>query len=155
MIRIAIGTLILVLLVPTLCAGQRTGDEKEIWSMEEAYWRYVQANDLSRYRSLWHADFLGWPSVSPEPLRKDHITNWITDHTSKGENLKSYNLERLAVQVTNDVATTAYRIRLMWTDRNGAGQSGTFRVIHTLRRNADGRWQIISGMSAPTDAQGH
>jgi hypothetical protein len=70
----------------------------------------VHANDLQNYRTLWHADFLGWPSLSPEPLRKNHITDWITDHSSKGETL-TYNLERLTTQVTDNFATVTYRVR--------------------------------------------
>lgn len=34
--------------------------------------------------SLWHKDFLDWPSVTGVPLHKDHITDWITSQTSPG-----------------------------------------------------------------------
>jgi ketosteroid isomerase-like protein len=93
--------------------------------------------------------------MNPEPVRKDHITDWITTHTSKGEALKSYDLERLTTQVTDNLATVTYRVRLSWANKNGAGQSSTLRVIHTWLRSAGGTWQIISGMSAPTNAEGH
>jgi len=155
MTRIARPALVVVLLASALFAGQRSADEKEVWSLEQAYWRYVQANDLERYRTLWHKDFLGWPLSSPEPARKDQITDWITAHTSKGETLKSYDLEPLAVQVTDNLATTTYRIRLTWLDKTGASRPGSLRIIHTWVRNAGGTWQIISGMSAPTNAEGH
>jgi ketosteroid isomerase-like protein len=125
-----------------------------VWSLEKAYWDYVKSNDLEKYRSLWHEDFLGWPSVSPEPLRKDHITDWITFRTSQGETLKSYDLERLTAQVTGDVATVTYRVRYTFADKNGAGQPSQVRIIHTWLRSREGKWQIISGMSAPTNAEG-
>ena len=73
-----------VLLAPVLLPAQSSADTEAVWSREKAYWQYVQANDLERYRTLWHADFLGWPSVSPEPRRKENITDWITAHTTKG-----------------------------------------------------------------------
>ena len=155
MTRIAHCIMIAVLLTATLFAVPPSSDTDKLWSMEKAYWEYVQANDLQKYRSLWHNDFLGWPSVSPEPLRKDHITDWITEHTSKGETLKSYDLERLTTQTTGDVATTTYRVRIMWADKGGAEQPSTVRIIHTWVRKPGGNWQIISGMSAPTNAQGH
>ena len=154
MTRIARLAIVVVLLASALAAGQRSADEEKLWSLEQAYWRYVQANDLEQYRILWHADFLGWPLTSSQPARKDQITNWITAHTSKGESLKSYELERLTTQVTDNVATTTYRVRLTWLDKNGAGQPASLRIIHTWLRNG-GRWQIISGMSAPTNAEGH
>jgi len=55
--------------------SQASPDEQAIWNLERAYWRYVENNDLTAYRSLWHQDFLGWPSVSATPVRKDHITD--------------------------------------------------------------------------------
>ncbi len=155
MTRIVHCVIVGVLLTATPFAAPPAADADKLWSLEKAYWEYVQANDLDKYRSLWHRDFLGWPSVSPEPLRKDHITDWITAQTSKGETLKSYELERLITQVTGDLASTTYRVRITWADRAGAGQPSTVRVIHTWIRNPGGAWQIISGMSAPTTAEGH
>ena len=146
---------ILVLLTVTLTAKTPDADADKLWSLEKAYWQYVQSNDLEHYRSLWHPDFLGWPSVSPEPLRHDHITDWITVHSSKGETLKSYRLERLTTQITGDVATTTYRARIVWADKRGAEQDSAVRIIHTWVRPAGGVWRIISGMSAPTNADGH
>jgi ketosteroid isomerase-like protein len=140
------------LLASALFAAEPAADQ--VWSMEQSYWKYVQANDLDGYRSLWREDFLGWPSVSPEPVRKAHITDWMTAHASKGETLK-YDLERLTVQVTGNLATATYRIRATWVDKNGAGQPASVRIIHTWMRNPDGSWQILSGMSAPTNADGH
>ena len=136
-------------------AVDRSADEEKLWSLEQTYWRLVQANDLDHYRQLWHAQFLGWPYVSPEPLGKAHITDWITVHTAKGESLKSYQLERLQMQIVDDVATTTYRMRMIWVDKKGGEQAATIRVIHTWLRNPDGTWKIVSGMSAPTNAEGH
>ena len=155
MTRIVRLTVVAVLLAPALLAAPLSADAEKLWSLEKAYWQYVQANDLQKYRSLWNADFLGWPYVSPEPLRRDHITDWITAQTSKGQSLQSYDLKRLTSQVTGDVATTTYRARLTWADKAGTGQSSTIRIIHTWVRGAGGTWQIISGMSAPTNTEGH
>ena len=153
--RVICCAFIVVLLALVSLAAPPSADEEKIWSLENAYWEYVKANDLQMYRTLWHADFLGWPTMNPEPVRKDHITDWITSRTSKGESLKSYDLERLTTQVTDNLATVTYRVRLTWTDKNGAGHSSTLRVIHTWLRDASGAWLIISGMSAPTNAEGH
>lgn len=127
----------------------------QLWSQEQAYWQYVQTNNLEAYRSLWHADFLGWPYVSPEPVRNSQITDWITAHTSKGETFKLDGLERLVIQTIGNDATVTYRVRARWLDKGGKGDPVTIRVIHTWLRGPDGKWQIISGMSAPTNADGH
>ena len=154
MIRISGVSVVVVLLSTALFATTPSAEADKVWSMEKAYWQYVQANDLQKYRTLWHADFLGWPSVSPEPMRKAHITDWITDHTDKGETL-TYDLQRLTIQITDNLATVTYRVRVTWKDKNGVGEPATVRIIHTWLRNTEGTWQIISGMSAPTNAQGH
>ena len=144
-----------VLLSSPLFAVQPAADEKEVWSLEDTYWRGVQTNDLERYRTLWHSDFLGWPSSSPEPVRKEHITDWITAHTSTGETLKSYDLERLVAQATGGDVTVTYRVRMIWVNKDGVDKPSNLRVIHTWVHNADHKWQIISGMAAPPNAQGH
>lgn len=146
---------IVVLLTAAGAAQTHSADVQKVWSLEETYWKDVKANDLEHYRSLWHADFLGWPYVSPEPRRKAKITDWITDHTSRGETLKSYALERLVLEQTNNLVTSTYRVRATWVDKNGAGSPQTARIIHTWIKGPNGEWQIISGMSAPTDADGH
>jgi len=152
---IARPAIAVIALASVLFAAQRSADEKEVWSLEDAYWQYVKANDLERYRTLWHEDFLGWPYSSSEPAGKEQITEWITAHTSKGETLNSYELERLKAQVTGKYATVAYRVRLTWTDKNGTDKPGRLRIIHTWLHDAGAKWQIISGMGAPTDAEGH
>ncbi len=146
---------IVALLLASALFGQPSASEKEVWSLEDAYWQYAKANDFEHYLTLWHADFLGWPYNSPEPVRKGQITDWITAHTNKGETLKSYDLERLAAQVTGNHATVTYRVRLVWVDKNGTDKPGSLRIIHTWLRNSGGKWQIISGMGAPTNAEGH
>jgi ketosteroid isomerase-like protein len=155
MSRILAVVCLFLLLTSVLLSAQASADADAVWALEKDYWRYVQANDLEKYRTLWHEDFLGWPSVSPEPRRKDHITDWITAHTSIADRLKTYDLERLTVQVTGDLATTTYRVRATWSDKKGADNTSTTRIIHTWIRATDGGWKIISGMSAPTNAEGH
>lgn len=99
----------IALLVAVTAVAFAEGSDKEqaqIWSLEKAYWEYVKANDLEKYRALWHENFLGWPFVSPAPVRKDHITDWITSNTAKNISLQCYSIEQLAIQVTGDIAAT-------------------------------------------------
>ena len=128
--------------------------EAQVWNLEKAYWEYVKTNDLEKYRALWHEDFLGWPFVSSAPVRKDHITDWITSNTSKGVRLQSYSIERLAIHVTGDVAIDHYRIKANWANNEGTEvRTDAFRITHTWIRTHD-NWQIIGGMSAPVNSEG-
>jgi ketosteroid isomerase-like protein len=145
---------ILLVLASTAFAQDSVKDEAQIWSSEKAYWTYVRANDLEKYRALWHDDFLGWPYVSASPVRKDHITDWMTANTSKGINLQSYSIEQLAIQVTGDIAIDHYRIKANWANKDGAeARTDALRIMHTWIRT-HGTWQIVGGMSAPVNADG-
>lgn len=128
--------------------AQASRDEQTLWKLEHAYWNYVQDNDLPKYLSLWHKNFLGWPSVSAVPVHKDHITDWITTQTSKGLTFKRIEFKPAAIQVTGDVAVTSYWITFEWLDKDGTGSTHTLRVTHTLLRDGND-WHIIGGMSMP------
>src|SRR5438046_5706611 len=145
---------LLVTLAATVFAQDSAKDEAQIWNLEKAYWEYVKANDLEKYRALWHEDFVGWPFVSSAPVRKDHITDWITANTSKGVKLQSYSIEQLAIQVTGDIAINHYRIKADWATSEGVEvRKDTLRITHTWIR-AHGTCQILGGMSAPVNSEG-
>ena len=124
-----------------------TPDASEnIWEIEHSYWRYVEANDLVAYRNLWHADFLGWPSMNAAPVHKDHITDWITSQTSAGRSFKLIAFKEATIQSTGATVTACYWTTYKWIDKAGQGDEHTVRVIHTWIKNGND-WQIISGMS--------
>jgi len=154
MTQFAICVTAVFLLTTSAFAAPPSTEEEQVWGLEQAYWHYVQTNDLEHYRALWHAEFLGWPSFSPNPMRKDHIADWMTVQSQNSESLKSYHLEKLAVQAVRNVATTTYRVRLVWVDKSGNQEVETSRILHTWLRDSGGNWHIISGMSAPTNPEG-
>jgi ketosteroid isomerase-like protein len=113
-------------------ARDSANEETQVWNLEKAYWESVKTNDMEKYRALWHEDFLGWPFVSSAPIRKDHITDWITSNTSKGLKLQSYSIEQLAIHVTGDVAINHYRIKANWANNEGAEvRTDALRITNT------------------------
>jgi hypothetical protein len=154
--RHMLRTITLFLALTATAFGQNSAkDEAQVWELEKAYWEYVKANDLEKYRGLWHENFVGWPFISSAPVRKDQITDWITANTSKDFNLQSYSIEQLAIQVTGDTAMDYYRIKATWANSTGAEvKIDRMRITHTWIR-MHGAWQIIGGMSSPVNANGH
>ena len=150
--RLCYLSALLVLLTPAMCIAQ-SAEEKEIWSLENSYWGYVKANDISRYGTLWHPNFLGWPYSDTEPAGKERITEWIVAHTGKGETLKSFRLEPLKAHSADSCVTVGYRVHLIWTDKDGRDHPSALRIIHTWI-HADGKWLIMSGMGATTNSDG-
>jgi len=138
--------------VVVLCAiplfAQQSADEQAVWKLESAYWDYVKSLDLDKYRSLWHPNFVGWPFSSSQPVRKDHITDWIAAYTKNDLRLQWYSLEPAASQATGNLVVTHYWLTDRWADKEGHGEPSTIRVTHTWVRTSDG-WQIIGGMAAP------
>ena len=141
-----------IAVVPLLCAlaclAQQSPEEEAVWKLEHSYWEDVKAVDLASYRDLWHPNFVGWPFVSAQPARKDHITDWITANTEKGLHLESYSLKPAASQATENLVVIHYWVTGAWTDKNHHGEPHTLRITHTWIRVGKG-WQIIAGMSAP------
>jgi ketosteroid isomerase-like protein len=112
--------LIALFLMTAAAFGENAASEEtQIWNVEKAYWDFVKANDLEKYRAFWHEDFVGWPLFSLAPVRKDHITDWIADNTSKGVKLQSYSIEQLAIHVTGDIAVNI--IESKWTGPTAKG----------------------------------
>ena len=145
---------LLLVVVMVEFSESATNYEAQIWNLEKAYWEYVKANDLENYRALWHEDFLGWPFVNSAPVRKDHITDWITANTSKGIKLQSYSIEQLAIQVAGDIAIDHCRIKANWANGEDAEvRTDAMRITHTWIHTV-ATWQIIGGMSAPVNADG-
>ena len=126
--------------------AQQSADEQAVWKLEHSYWEYVKDQDVAGYKALWHENFVGWPSFSPQPLRKDHVADWMISYQAKGLRLKSYSLKPAASQATGQLVVVCYRITTEWTGPNGLETSETLRVMHTWLRGDKG-WQIISGMS--------
>jgi hypothetical protein len=144
-----------ITLLLTLCASvtlaQESPDETAVWKLENSYWEYVKTLDLVSYRALWHADFIGWPYVSPAPQHKDQITDWIDQYTAKGLHLRSYSLRPAASHATDNIVVTYYWLTATWEDKNGHGEPQTSRITHTWLRTSTG-WQIFGGMSAAEPA---
>ena len=87
------------------------------------------------------------------PVGKDHISDWLTGPAKQGVTIKTYDLERLAIKITDNVAVVHYRVKYSWIDKQGRKTPGGSRINHIWIRSADG-WKIIGGMSADPDAQG-
>jgi hypothetical protein len=131
-----------------------TSDETQVWNLEKAYWEYLKANDVEKYRALWHDDFVGWPLLDSEPVRKDQVTDWMTANISKGVKLQLFSIEQLAIQVTRETAIVHYRIKMVWAGP-GPTESNTefLRITHTWLRTGNA-FQIIGGMAAPVNPEG-
>ena len=138
----------LLLLCSLPCFAQQSADEAAVWKLEQSYWGDVKALDLASYRELWHPNFVGWPYVSLQPVRKDHITDWITNNTAKGLHLESYSLKPGASQATENVIVVHYWVTSVWADKDHHGEPHTLRITHTWIKTGK-EWQIIGGMSAP------
>jgi len=136
-----------LLLCAMPCVGEQSADEETVWKLEHSYWEYVKAQDVAHYKDLWHENFLGWPSFSPEPQRKDHIADWLIKYTANGLRLKSYDLKPAGSQATGQLVVVHYYVTTVWTKKDGSEQTEMRRITHTWLHGDKG-WQIISGMSA-------
>jgi Lipocalin-like domain/Domain of unknown function (DUF4440) len=145
--------LVTVLILAVGAVAQNSPQEDAVWKLEHTYWESVATLDLDTYKSLWHANFVGWPGINAAPVRTSQVTAWIDDYTAKGLRLHSYSLKPAASQVTGNIVVVHYWLTAVWADKDGTGQPATVRFTHTWI-NTDKGWQILSGMSTPASGGG-
>ncbi len=118
----------------------------EVWSREEAYWRFVAAGDVPRYLELWHPDFRGWPCASEHPATKATIGDWVRD--IRDQRLQfSYKLQREGAAEVNGVVVVYYRTPMIYRHPDGKveGEKTTKKFTHTWLKT-NGAWHIVGGM---------
>jgi hypothetical protein len=122
--------------------------EDEAWRMEELYWEYVQNIDTISYKTLWHTNFIGYPSFGDGVSDKSKIATWIPD-LHKDPDLKySYVLHKKASNAIEDVVMVFYDTDEIWTDKdNKPVRKETYKFTHTWKK-VDGKWLILGGMAA-------
>lgn len=130
---------------PTLTKAEM---EDEAWQMEELYWEYVQNIDTVPYKTLWHDDFIGYPSFGDGVSDVSKIASWIPD-LHKDPNLKfSYNLHKKASNAIDDVVIVFYDTDEIWTSKdNKVVRKETYKFTHTWKK-VDSNWVILGGMAA-------
>ncbi len=117
---------------PTLTKAEM---ENEAWHMEELYWEYVQNIDTVAYKTLWHANFIGYPSFGDGVPDVSKIASWIPD-LHKDPNLKfSYVLFKKASNAIEDVVMVFYDTDYFWTDKdNQVDRKETYKFTHTWKK---------------------
>jgi ketosteroid isomerase-like protein len=133
-----------------VCA-QQSEDEKAVWKLETAFWEDVKALDLDGFKDLMYPEFVGWPYANSQPVRKNHVTDWIAAHTDKGGRLRGVELKPAEIQVVGNVAIAHYWVTTTWTDKAGHGEPSTMRITHTWIKTEKG-WKLLGGMSSPVPA---
>ncbi|WP_245693117.1 nuclear transport factor 2 family protein [Algoriphagus alkaliphilus] len=126
----------------------KTQLEDEAWQMEELYWEYVQKSDTVNYKTLWHDDFIGYPSFGNGVSDVSKIASWIPD-LHKDPNLKFlYILHKKASNAIEDVVMVFYDADEIWTNKqNQVVRKETYKFTHTWKK-VDGKWVILGGMAA-------
>ena len=130
-------------------AQEMSAAEREVWQLEEDYWKFAQAYDLESYRTLWHEQFVGWPRSEAVPVGKSKIGGWLERRQNAGQTLR-YKLERRAVREIEGAVVAHYTVAVEWVAKDGKAESESSRITHTWIK-VDGRWKIITGMSASVE----
>ncbi len=118
----------------------------EVWQLEENYWKYVIANDLKSYLTLWDDSFIGYPSNN-NITGKEHITDWITDMYKDKSRKFNYELTRKVENVFGDIVIVLYDVTNIWTNDKNEEEKIPFKITHTWKKTDKG-WLIIGGMGA-------
>lgn len=117
-----------------------------VWALEDAYWKYVKAGDVTSYRTLWDERFVGWPCVTAHPAGKDSIGNWVRRIRDEHIRLSS-ELKREAAADFGDLVVVYYSTPIIreYPDGHIEGRDTVWKFTHTWRLRND-TWQIVGGM---------
>ena len=122
--------------------------EDEAWHMEELYWQYVQNNDTITYKTLWHDNFIGYPSFGDDVAKTNKIASWIPKLHADPNQKFSYQLHKKASNAIDDVVMVFYDCDEIFTDKeNKPISKETFKFTHTWKKYGD-HWLILGGMAA-------
>jgi ketosteroid isomerase-like protein len=136
-----------------MLAQEFSSAQKEVWQMEEAYWKDVKDANLDHYVTLWHDQFLGWPRDRTLPVGKDGLAEGARKKMSDGH-IVSYEILSKAVTVVGNVGVTQYGVTATRITKGGKSETYTSRVTHTWLKTDSG-WQIVGGMSATFEPSSH
>lgn len=139
---------VLALLTAPAAAQHLSAAEREVWDYEEAYCRYLNANDLNGFMSLWHPNFMGWPSSQAAAVGKSKIREIIVAYGKL-----DCQLAHPTVKVFGNTAIAYYELTLSFKGKEDKPETQVLKVTHTWLRT-DSLWEIIGGMSAPLTSPG-
>jgi len=132
----------------TATAQNQSEDEQAVWSLENAYFAHLAAKEFEALESFYHADFIGWPSHSPEPVGASAGRRSLEELLAEVQVL-SIQVRPQAAVIRGDVAVTHSFVDMQQSDAAGEASSYSYRITHTWLREG-GTWKILGGMSAPS-----
>ena len=118
---------------------------REVWGREESYWRFVQAGDVKSYLTLWHDQFMGWPSFADHPATKASIGQWVEDIRDKKVQL-TYTLVREGARDFGGIVIVFYRANTVYLSPDGHTEKEEIKITHTWLK-VGSTWEIIGGMA--------
>jgi ketosteroid isomerase-like protein len=139
------STLAIMLYIPLVHA--QTDVEQFIWHEESRYIQAYRDADYNTVMSLWHDNFLGWPSAEHEPIRKQQGEAFLK-HRYKRPGQWDFAIEPQSIQLTGDIAITQYILKTWSANAPDPKRVKVNRIVHTWLKKA-GQWKILGGMSAP------
>jgi ketosteroid isomerase-like protein len=153
--RVAFAALLLMtpfLLNAQVVDNQWSEAEQEIWALEERYMTAFKDGDVAGLNAFLHADFLGWPSYSSDPVaRAPALASVATLHESLV--IRTVEVRPRAIRLSGKIALVHYLVVLEIEEGDGGTTATSSRITHTWVEE-DGRWRILGGMSAGVEAEG-
>jgi len=141
----------LLLMTPFLLRAQVVDSEwseaeQEIWALEERYMNAFKDGDVAGLNAFLHADFLGWPSYSGDPVaRAPALASVATLHESLV--IRTVEVRPRAIHLSGKMALVHYLVVLEIEERDGGTTATSSRITHTWVEEG-GQWRILGGMSA-------
>ena len=128
----------------TLVPPSGPDDERDVKEREKQYWEHLKAKDFEGFMAFFHDDWVAWPSIVDEPLKKDDLRKRLVDSDRTKESYSS-DLKPQAVQLFGNIAVVHYLMNETWKNNDGRKVSRVVKYTHTWVKE-EGTWKVIGGM---------
>jgi hypothetical protein len=120
--------------------------EKEIWTLEEAWYTHHRDGAPEKAYALVHDQFLGWPAIGSSVVDKEGLIAFITEEDAGVDFCDFEFVDPSGVQVIGDTAINHYRILFMGRNLDGSKIEESIHVTHTWIKQGS-QWKLLSGMA--------
>jgi hypothetical protein len=128
---------------PAVITSPLSGDEQQVWELENALWKYVANVEVDKYEALWEVNSVAWREPPGYYLiGKKDATAWLRIRRAAKLQLYEYDLSPAEVRVIGDTAVAYYWVNTLWLDELGQGNTKWHRVVHTWTK-VDKQWRLV------------
>ena len=141
-VSIALTMLLFACTTPVIAQNWNT-QQKEAWTVVEAYWAAQAKGDAAGFLAYISPDYIGWGYEAPVPQNKASVEKYVS-LGMKNNKILFYDISPTAILVYDDIAIVHYYYNMQLENLEGKKTWEHGRWTDILQRQAQGKWLLVS-----------